>query len=176
MGVKESGTVHVNRQGRTRAKSTELFDGIGQASGVHVGVLHHDGASGRLMVALDLDGVGNLIKWQVAIDIVHERKLHAGVAGRGTHLKGHDVGVAAGDHGVAGFGVKTHGNLIGHNPRGHEDGGRLADELGVAHLELLVGSAPNPSSPTVAFAMAERMAAVGWVSVSLRTSILRSMP
>ena len=103
----------------------------------------------------------------------------------GTGLSGHvvDLGVsgllvvvdvAAGlaDHLVAGPTVEPNGDQIGHRAAGHEEGSLLVEQLGHAVLQAMDRGivAKNVVAHVGAAAIAARIPAVGWVTVSLRKS------
>ena len=83
-----------------------------------------------------------------------------------------DVAAGLADHLAARPAVEVQGDLVAHRA-GRDEEGRLLADAAAPPLPgaLTVGSSPKTSSPTSASAMARRIAASGFVTVSLRRSI-----
>ena len=100
-------------------------------------------------------------------------ELHARVGGPGARFVPHHMAFAADDHIVTRTRQHAQRHLVGHRSGRQKKRSFLAQQRRHALLQrLTVGSSPYWSSPTGAAAIAERIAAVGRVTVSERRSIV----
>ena len=115
------------------------FEGLDAAGPAIVGVLERDQAGPDQVVVHGSNQAGELVGLEHAVGALHGMRHDTTELGKGRLFVVVNMTVGFADEFVTRFAVDSNRNLVGHRPRGHEDGRFRAQHRGNSALEPLHG-------------------------------------